>query len=68
MSTVWGSEHGAALKPEGPPTVEPLIDTWTQSSVQCELFPFARLTDADLARVVEFTNPRGDKRSLTLLL
>lgn len=57
-----GHKRGPALKPEDYPTPESLIDTWraVEGHVRAFLSP---LTDADLNRVIEYTTPRGDKRT-----
>ena len=60
-----GSKRGPALKPDDYPTPASLVDTWT--TVEGHVHEFlATLKDDDLARTVEFTNPRGDKRSMVL--
>lgn len=60
-----GAERGPALKPEDYPTLESLVDTW--STVEAHVREFlSKQKDDDLARTVEFTNPRGKKRSMVL--
>jgi uncharacterized damage-inducible protein DinB len=60
-----GPTRGPALKPEDYPTVESLVKTW--STVEAHVRGFlSNLKDEDLARTVEFTNPRGEKRSMEL--
>jgi uncharacterized damage-inducible protein DinB len=60
-----GPERGPALKPDDYPTVESLVETW--STVEANVREFlSNLKDEDLARGVEFTTPRGEKRSLAL--
>jgi uncharacterized damage-inducible protein DinB len=69
MSAEWGwldrcggPARGPALKADDYPTLESLLETW--STVEANVRKFlSRLTDDDLARTVEFTNPRGEKRS-----
>ena len=57
-----GHKRGPALKPDDYPTVAVLIETW--NSVEGHLRAFlSTLEDDDLARTVEYTNPRGEKRS-----
>jgi uncharacterized damage-inducible protein DinB len=57
-----GPERGPALKPDDYPTLESVVERW--STVQgCVREFLSKLNDEDLARTVEFTNPRGDKRS-----
>jgi uncharacterized damage-inducible protein DinB len=72
MSAEWGwldrcggPARGPALKPDDYPTVESLVDTW--STVEANMREFlSKLNDDDLARTVEFSNPRGEKRSMVL--
>jgi uncharacterized damage-inducible protein DinB len=57
-----GHERGPALRPEDYPTVESLVEVW--KSVEGYVREFlSKLSDEDLARTVEFMNPRGEKRS-----
>src|SRR5687767_1241956 len=60
-----GPQRGAPLIPDDYPTFEALIETWSKVEAYMRDF-LAKLTGADLDRVIDFTNPRGDKRSLTL--
>jgi uncharacterized damage-inducible protein DinB len=72
MSAEWGwldrcggPPRGPALKADDYPTVASLLETW--STVEANVREFlSRLKDDDLARIVEFTNPRGEKRSMVL--
>lgn len=72
MSAEWGwldrcggPARGPALKPDDYPTVESVMATW--STVQAHVRDFlSRLNDADLDRVIEYSNPRGEKRSMML--
>jgi uncharacterized damage-inducible protein DinB len=57
-----GFARGPALKPEDYPTAQALIDAWSAVEIHVREF-LSRLKDEDLARVVEFTNPRGDQRA-----
>jgi uncharacterized damage-inducible protein DinB len=57
-----GAKRGPALKPDDYPTPDALIDRWNAVEAHVRTF-LAALNDEDLARVVEFTNPRGEKRS-----
>jgi uncharacterized damage-inducible protein DinB len=60
-----GQKRGAPLKPEDYPTVDALVDTWTV--VERHLRDFlSTLKDDDVGRIVEFTSPRGEKRSMPL--
>jgi len=60
-----GAKRGPALKPDDYPTVQALIETW--SIVESRVREFlSNLRDEDLARTVEFTNPKGEKRSMPL--
>jgi uncharacterized damage-inducible protein DinB len=57
-----GPTRGPALKADDYPTIDSLVETW--SSVEASLRDFlSKLKDEDLARVVEFSNPRGEKRT-----
>ena len=57
-----GHKRGPALRPDDYATVESLVETWT--SVEGHIRKFlSTLTDEDLTRTVEYTNPRGEKRS-----
>jgi uncharacterized damage-inducible protein DinB len=57
-----GHKRGPALKPEDYPTLESLIAAWSMVEAHVREF-LSRLKDDDLARTVEFTNPRGEKRT-----
>ena len=57
-----GAKRGAALKPEDFPTAESVLAAWNTVEGCAREF-LSTLRDEDLARVVEFTNPRGEKRS-----
>lgn len=57
-----GPERGQALKADDYPTQQSLIDTWTTVEAFVREF-LSKLRDDDLDRTVEFTNPRGEKRS-----
>jgi uncharacterized damage-inducible protein DinB len=60
-----GQERGPRLNPADYPTVESLIDTWNKVDVFEREF-LSRLKDDDLARTVEFTIDRPEKRSMLL--
>jgi uncharacterized damage-inducible protein DinB len=60
-----GPERGPALKPDDYPTVESLVGAWSAVEVYVREF-LSKLKDEDLARIVEFANPRGEKRSMVL--
>jgi uncharacterized damage-inducible protein DinB len=60
-----GAQRGPALKPDDYPTVESLIGTWSRVEASVRDF-LAKLKDEDLDRIVEFTNPKGEKRSTVL--
>ncbi len=60
-----GAERGPALKAEDYPTVESLLQTWSKVEAHMRAF-LSTLSDADLARDAEFTNPRGEKRAMPL--
>jgi uncharacterized damage-inducible protein DinB len=57
-----GPQRGPALKPDDFPTVESLVTTWSRVEGYVREF-LSKLKDEDLVRIVEFTNPRGEKRS-----
>jgi uncharacterized damage-inducible protein DinB len=57
-----GARRGPALKPEDYPTAQAVIDAWNAVEVHVREF-LSNLKDEDLARVVEYTSPRGEKRS-----
>ena len=57
-----GRKRGPALKPDDYPTLDSLVTAW--SSVEGHVREFlSRLSDRDLERVIEYTNPKGEKRS-----
>jgi uncharacterized damage-inducible protein DinB len=69
MSAEWGwvdrcggPARGPALKADDYPTLESVTETWTRVERFVREF-LSGLNDSDLARTVEFTNPRGEKRS-----
>jgi uncharacterized damage-inducible protein DinB len=72
MSAEWGwldrcggPARGPALKPDDYPTPQSLIETW--GTVEGYLRDFlSTLKDSDLDRIVEYTNPRGEKRAMVL--
>ena len=57
-----GAKRGPALKPEDYPDAQTLIDRWNVVEGCVRQF-LSTLKDEDLTRVIEFTNPRGEKRS-----
>jgi len=60
-----GFPRGAALKADDYPTAKSVIDAW--STVERHMRTFlSDLSDEDLSRRVEFTNPRGEKRAMPL--
>lgn len=60
-----GAQRGPALKADDYPTLESVVERW--STVERYVREFlSTLSDEDVARVVEFTNPRGEKRSMVL--
>ena len=69
MSAEWGwidrcggHKRGPALKPDDYPTVTSLVEAW--SAVEGHMRTYlSTVTDEDLARTIEYTNPRGEKRS-----
>ena len=72
MSAEWGwldrcggPARGPALKADDYPTVESLLETWRTVEANVRKF-LSTLKDDDLVRTVEFTNPRGEKRSMLL--
>jgi uncharacterized damage-inducible protein DinB len=65
LSRCGGPERGPALKAGDFPTVESLVDTWSTVERSARAF-ISTLKDEDLARDVEFANPRGEKRSMGL--
>jgi uncharacterized damage-inducible protein DinB len=60
-----GPERGPHLDPEDYPTVDSLMAAWSQVEGHVREF-LSRLKDEDLARNVEYTNDRGEKRSMPL--
>jgi uncharacterized damage-inducible protein DinB len=72
MSTEWGwlsrcggHPRGEALKADAYPTLESVVEQW--SAVEGYIFEFlSKIKDDDLARQVEFLNPRHEKRSMLL--
>jgi len=72
MSAEWGwldrcggHARGPALKPADYPSPTVLAEAWRVVESHVRSF-LSGLTDADLARTVEFTNPRGEKRQVVL--
>jgi len=70
MSAEWGwldrcggAERGPALKPEDFPSLDSIVRTWSQVERDMRGF-LSTLSDADLAREVAFTIPRGEQRSM----
>jgi uncharacterized damage-inducible protein DinB len=57
-----GPERGPALRPDDFPTLESLVNAWRTVEGYVREF-LSKLKDEDLNRTVEFTNPRGEKRS-----
>jgi uncharacterized damage-inducible protein DinB len=60
-----GPKRGPALRGDDYPTVESLVQRWRVVEGYVRSF-LEGLTDADLDQNVEFTNPRGEKRSMRL--
>ena len=60
-----GPQRGAALKAEDYPTLESLLSAWIRVQGYVREF-FSTLTDEDLTRIVEYPNPRGEKRAMAL--
>jgi uncharacterized damage-inducible protein DinB len=60
-----GRERGPKLDPDDYPTAESLIETWNGVENYVREF-LSRLKEEELARNVEYTNPRGEKRSMLL--
>ena len=60
-----GAARGPALKPDAYPTLESLIATWNTVEASVREFLSKRIDD-DLDRIIEFTNPLGEKRSAVL--
>jgi uncharacterized damage-inducible protein DinB len=72
MSAEWGwvercggPRRGDALKADDYPTLESVTATWTTVEAHVRGF-LSTLKDEDVARVVEFSIPRGEKRALAL--
>jgi len=72
MSAEWGwlercggPERGPKLNPDDYPTVESVIEIWGKVETYEREF-LSKLKDEDLARNVQYLNPRGEKRSLLL--
>jgi uncharacterized damage-inducible protein DinB len=57
-----GPPRGPALKPDDYATMESLVQAWNAVERHVREF-LSNLTEDDLIRVVEFTNPRGEKRA-----
>jgi len=57
-----GPARGLPLKPDDYPTVDALVSTWTTVETHLRHF-LSTLKDEDLDRVVEYQNPRGEKRT-----
>ncbi len=60
-----GRERGPRLNPEDYPTVESLTETWDKVETYVREF-LSKLKYEDLLRDIEYTNPRGEKRSIAL--
>jgi uncharacterized damage-inducible protein DinB len=60
-----GHERGPALKADDYPSAESLLETWGKVEGWVRAF-VATLKDEELHRTVEFKNPRGETRSMTL--
>ena len=72
LSTEWGwldrcggPKRGDALKPDDYPTMDSLVTTWNTIAAHVHAF-LSTLKDDDLGRIVEFSNPRGEKRAIAL--
>ena len=65
LSRCGGPERGPRLNPADYPTVEALIEVSGKVGVHVRDF-LSELKDEDLARNVEYTNDRGEKRSMPL--
>jgi uncharacterized damage-inducible protein DinB len=57
-----GHPRGPALKPDDYPTLESLVTTWRTVEGYVRDF-LSGLGDRDLERVIEYTNPKGEKRA-----
>jgi len=60
-----GPERGPRLNPDDYPTVESLMEAWNKVEVYVREF-LSKLKDEDMARNAEYTNDRGEKRSMPL--
>ena len=60
-----GPERGPRLNPDDYPTVESLIETWNKVEMYAREF-LSKLKEEDLARSVEYTMGRAEKRSMPL--
>ena len=65
ISRCGGPERGPALKPADFSTVESVLETWKKVEGYVREF-LARISDADLARDVEFSLPGLEKRSMAI--
>lgn len=65
LSRCGGLDRGPALKPDDYPTVESLLDTWRRVEEHVHKF-LSGLQHQDLARSVDYVNPRGERRSMSL--
>lgn len=65
LSRCGGPERGQRLNPVDYPDVESLIETWSKVEGCVREF-LSGLKYEDLARNVEYTNDRGEKRSMPL--
>ena len=60
-----GHARGAKLEPGDYPTADTLVQAWSKVEGYVREF-LSGLKDEDLARTVEFANPRGEKRAMPL--
>ncbi len=60
-----GPERGSRLNPDDYPNLQSLMETWNKVETYVREF-LSKLKDEDLARIVEYANPRGEERSLLL--
>jgi len=65
LARCGGPERGPALKPADFPSLESLTEAWSKVEGYLRQF-LTGLKDADLARTVEYLNPRGETRSMPL--
>jgi len=65
LSRCGGPERGQALNPEDYATAESVVEAWGRVEGFMGEF-LSKLKDEDLARNVEFMNPRGEKRVMVL--